>query len=143
MENGTDNTRFEVATNHQEIMRCDWLPISTGFIILIKTCIKTGSGTRDGFGDLVMRGKGVRHPTTFVRRRLPPSMCLCVFDQSSKNVGLLLSINISTLSGIHQLVMYALFFVPLLNISFLLGFLVKQWYGTLETLTLFTRTKLN
>jgi hypothetical protein len=76
--NGTDNTRFGVATNHREIMRCDWSPMSTGFIILIKTCIKTGSGTRDGFGDLVMRGEGVRHPTTSVRRRLPPSMCSCV-----------------------------------------------------------------
>ena len=59
---GMDNTRFGVTTNHREIMRCDWSPISIGFIILIKTCIKTGSGTRDGFGDLVMRGEGVRHP---------------------------------------------------------------------------------
>jgi hypothetical protein len=32
---------------------------------------------------------------------------LCVFDQSSKNVGLLLSTNIPTLSGVHQLVMHA------------------------------------
>ena len=78
MENGTNNTRFGVATNHWEIMRCDWLPTSTDFIILIKTCIKTRSGTRDGFGDLVMCGEGVRHPTTSVHRWLPPSMCSCV-----------------------------------------------------------------
>ena len=78
MAMGTDNTRFGVVTSHLEIMRYDWSPMSTSFIILIKTCIKTGSGTRDGFGDLVMRGEGVRHPTTSVRRRLPPSMCSCV-----------------------------------------------------------------
>ena len=123
--------------------------MSTGFIILIKTCIKTGSGTRDGFGDLVMRGKGVRHPTTFVRRRLPPSMCLCVFDQSSKNVGLLLDTNVLTLSGVHQLVMHAfntvgfvIFCSSFEYLVYLLGFLVK-WQSVLETLTLFTRTKLN
>ena len=56
MEMRMDNTRFGVATNHREIMRCDWSPMSTGFIILVKTCIKTGFGARDGFGDLVMRG---------------------------------------------------------------------------------------
>ena len=56
-------------------MRCDWSPMSTGFIILIKTCIKTGSGIGDGFRDLVMRGEGVRHPTTSACRQLPPSMC--------------------------------------------------------------------
>ncbi len=78
MAMGTDNTRFGVATNHREIMRCDWLPMSTGFIILIKICMKIGSGTRNGFGDLVIRGKGVRHPTKSVRRWLPPSMCSCV-----------------------------------------------------------------
>ena len=75
---GMDNTRFGVVTSHLEIMRYDWSPMSTSFIILIKTCIKTGSGTRDGFGDLIMRGEGVRHPTTSVLRRLPPSMCSCV-----------------------------------------------------------------
>jgi hypothetical protein len=65
-------------------MRCDWSPISTGFIILIKACIKTGSGTGDGFGDLVMRGEGVRHPTTSARRWLPPSMCsyVCLINQA-------------------------------------------------------------
>ena len=78
MANGTDNTRFGVTTNYREIMRCDWSPMSTGFIILIKTCIKTRFGTRDGFGNLVMRGEGVRHPTTSVHKRLPPSMCSCV-----------------------------------------------------------------
>jgi hypothetical protein len=34
-------------------------------------------------------------------------------------------------------------FVPLLNILYLLGFLVKQCQGILGTLTLFTRTQLN
>jgi hypothetical protein len=84
MTNGTNNTRFGVATNHQEIIRCDWSPMSTGFIILIKTCIKTGSGTRDGLGDLVMRGEDVRYPTTSVRRRLTPSMrsCVCLINQA-------------------------------------------------------------
>ena len=43
-----------------------------------KTCIKTRSGTRDRFKDLVMCGEGVRHPTTSVRKWLPPSMCSCV-----------------------------------------------------------------
>ena len=78
MANGMDNTRFRVTTNHWKIMRCDWSLMSTDFIILIKTCIKIGSGTRDGFMDLVMHGEGVRHLTTSVRRRLPPSMCSCV-----------------------------------------------------------------
>ena len=105
--NGMDNTRFGVATNHWEIMRCDRSPMSTGFIILIKTCIKTRSGTKDGFKDLVMRGKGVRYSMISVGRRLPLHVLLCVFDQSSKYVGLLLSTNILTLSGAHQLVMHA------------------------------------
>ena len=84
MAMGTDNTRFGVATNHREIMRCDWSPMFTGFIILIKTYIKTGSGTRDGFGDLVMSGEGVRQPTTSVCRQLPPSMCsyVCLINQA-------------------------------------------------------------
>ena len=56
MAMGTNNQRFGVATNHREILRCDWSPMSTNFIILIKTCINTGSGTRDRFRDLVMRG---------------------------------------------------------------------------------------
>ena len=98
---GMDNTRFGVATNHQKILRCDWSPMSTDFIILIKICMKTGSGTRDGFGDLVMRGEGVRHPTTSVHRRLSPSMCSCVCLIKQVNVGLLLSTNVPTLSGIH------------------------------------------
>ena len=75
---GTDNTRFGVATNHQEIEGVIEHLYLLGFIILIKTCIKTGSGTRDEFEDLVIRGEGVRYPTTSVRRWLPPSMCSCV-----------------------------------------------------------------
>jgi hypothetical protein len=53
-----------------------------------------------------MYGEGVRHPTTFVRRRLPPSMCsyVCLTKQ---NVGLFLGTNVPTLSGVHQLVMHA------------------------------------
>ena len=81
---GADNTRFGVATNHREIMRCDWSPMYTGFIILIKTCLKTGPSTRDGFGDLVMQEEGVRHSTTSIRKRLPPSIgsCVCLINQA-------------------------------------------------------------
>ena len=67
-----------VITSHREIMRCDWSPMSTSFIILIKICIKTRSCTIDGFGDLIMRGEGVRHPTISVHKWLPPSMCSCM-----------------------------------------------------------------
>ena len=68
---------------------------------------KTGSRTRDGFGDFIMRGEGVRHPMTSFRRWLPPSMCshVCLIKQ---NVGLLLNTNVPTLLGVHQLVMYAI-----------------------------------
>jgi hypothetical protein len=54
-----------------------------------------------------MREEGVRHPTTSVRRRLPPSMCFCVFDQSSKNVGLIIKYKYPDIVGLHQLVMHA------------------------------------
>jgi hypothetical protein len=54
-----------------------------------------------------MRGEGVRHPTTSVRRRLPPSMCSCVCLVKQMNVGLLLGTNVPTLSSVHQLVMHA------------------------------------
>jgi hypothetical protein len=74
----TNNMRFGVTTNHRETLRCDWSPMSTSFIILIKICMKIGSLTRDGFEDLVMRGEGVKHPTTSVCRRLPHSVCSCV-----------------------------------------------------------------
>ena len=63
--------------------------------------------TRDGFGDLIMCGEGVRHPMTSVRRRLPPSICFCVFDQSSKNVGLIIKYKYLDVVGLHQLVMHA------------------------------------
>ena len=53
-----------------------------------------------------MRGEGVRHPTTSVRRQLPPSMCSCVC-LIKQNVGLFLGTNVPTLSGVHQLVMHA------------------------------------
>jgi hypothetical protein len=81
--------------------------MSIGFIILIKIYMKTGSGTIDGFRDLVMCGEGIRHPTTSVRRWLPPSMCSCVCLIKQINVGLLLGINVPTLLGVHQLVMHA------------------------------------
>jgi hypothetical protein len=70
--------------------------------------MKIGSDTRDGFENLLMREEGVRHPMTSVRRRLPPTICsyVCLINQA-KNVGLLLSTNVPTLSSIHQLVMYA------------------------------------
>ena len=68
---------------------------------------KTRSSTRDGFGDLVIREEGVRHPTTSVRKRLPPSMFSCVCLIKQINFGLLLSTNVPTLSGVHQLVMHA------------------------------------
>jgi hypothetical protein len=104
MAMGTDNTEFGVATNHREIIRCDWSPMSTNFIILIKTCIKTGSGTRDGFGDLVMCGEGVRHPTASVRRRLPPSMCTCVclINQAKKSWIIIKAYMASCLSIFHD-----------------------------------------
>ena len=54
-----------------------------------------------------MRGEGVRHLTTSVRRRLPPSMCSCVCLIKQINVGLLLGTNVPTLSSVHQLVMHA------------------------------------
>ena len=97
----------QMATPYSSVLRCDWSPMSTSFIILIKTCIKTGSGTRDRFRDLVIRGEGVRHPTTSVRKRLPPSMFSCVCLIKQINFGLLLSTNVPTLSGVHQLVMHA------------------------------------
>ena len=98
-----------------------------GFIVLIKICIKTGSWTRDGFGDLIMHGEGVRHPTTTVNRQLPPSMCsfVCLIKQ---NVGLLLGTNVPMLSSVHQLVMHvfdAIGFVILCSPCISLGFLVK------------------
>ena len=78
MAMGTENTRFGVATNHREIEGVIGHLCLLGFIILIKTCIKIESWTRDEFGDLVMHGEGVRHPTTSARRRLPSSMCSCM-----------------------------------------------------------------
>ena len=83
-DNRTDNTRFGIATNHREIMRFNWSSMSIGFIILIKIFMKTGSGTKDGFRDLVMHGEGVRHSTIFVCRRLPASTCscLCLINQA-------------------------------------------------------------
>jgi hypothetical protein len=65
------------------------------------------------------------------------------------NVGLFLGTNVSMLSSIHQLVMYAFDAVGFVIICspfehiVSLGFLVKQWQGILGTLTLFTKTKLN
>jgi hypothetical protein len=147
---GTDNTRFGVATNHRESLRCDWSPMSTSFIILIKTCMKTESWTRDGFGDLVMRGEGVRHPTTSVRRRLTPSICSCVcLINQAKKFGLIKYkcpdvVERKSIGNVRiRRGPFFLSFVPLLNILYLLGFLVKQWQSTLKTLTLFTKTKLN
>jgi hypothetical protein len=107
-------------------MRCNWSSMSTGFIILIKTCIKTGFGTRDGFGNLVMRGEGVRHPTTSVRRRLAPSMCSCVC-LIKQNVGLLLGTNVPTLSGVHQLVMHAFDAVGFVILCSPFEYLVSFW----------------
>ncbi len=78
MAMGTENTRFGVATNHREIEGVIGHLYLLGFTILIKICIKTGSRTIDGFGDLIMRGEGVRHPTTSILRQLPPSMHSCV-----------------------------------------------------------------
>ena len=105
MAMGRKNTRFGVATNHREIEGVIVYLCLLGFIILIKICIKTRSWTRDGFGDLIMHGEGVRHPTTSARRRLPSSMCsyVCLTKQ---NVGLFLDTNVSTLSGVHQLAMH-------------------------------------
>jgi hypothetical protein len=121
----------------------------TGFIISIKICLKTGSWIIDGFKDLIISGEGVRYRTTSVRRQLPPSMCSCVC-LIKQNVGLLLGTNVLKLSSVHQLVMHTFrrsrfcyhLFTFWLSV-YLLGFLVKQWQGILETLTLFTRTKLN
>ena len=107
MAMGTENMRIGVATNHQEIEGVIGHLYLLGFIILIKMCIKAGPRTRDGFGDLIMRGEGVTHPTTSVRRQLPPSMCSCVCFIKQMNVGLLLGTNVPTLSGVHQLVMHA------------------------------------
>ncbi len=45
-----------------------------------------------------------RHPSVDSYSR---HVLLCVFDQSSKNVGLLLNTNIPTLLGVHQLVIHA------------------------------------
>ena len=76
-------------------------------------------------------------------------MLLCVFDQSSKDVGLLLGTNVPILPGVHQLAMHAFDVVGLVILCspfeyvVSLGFWVKQWQGILGTLTLFTRTKLN
>ncbi len=92
-------------TNHREIEGVIGYLCLLGFIILIKICIKTRSWTGDGFGDLVMYEEGVRHPTTSARKRLPPSMCSCVC-LTKQNVGLFLGTNVSTLSGVHQLVMH-------------------------------------
>ena len=78
MAMGTENMRFGVANNHREIEGVIGHLYLLGFTILIKICIQTGYRTRDGFGDLIMRGEGVRHPTTSVLRRLPPSMRSCV-----------------------------------------------------------------
>ena len=77
MAMGTYNTKFGVTTNYREIEGVIGQLYLLGFIILIKICMKTGSWTRDGFENLVMRGEGVRHPTTSVCRWLPPSMCSC------------------------------------------------------------------
>jgi hypothetical protein len=51
--------------------RCDWAPISNRFY-LVYTFKTKWSRTRDGFRGLLMRGEGVRHPTTSVKKRLPP-----------------------------------------------------------------------
>jgi phosphate starvation-inducible membrane PsiE len=53
-----------------------------------------------------MRGEGVKHPMTSIHRQLPPSMCSCVCLIKQINVGLLLGTNVTTLSGVHQLVMH-------------------------------------
>ena len=124
MAMGTDNTRFEVATNHREILRCDWSTMSTSFIILFKICIKTSSGTRHRFRDLIMHGEGVRHPTASIRKRLPPSMCSCVCLIKQINVGLLLGTNVPTLSSVHQLVMHAFDIVGFVILCFLFEYLV-------------------
>ena len=68
MTMGIENTRFGVATNHREIESVIGHLYLLGFIILNKICIKTKLQTRDGFEDLIMRGEGVRHPMTSVRR---------------------------------------------------------------------------
>ena len=131
---GNGEEKHKIWSRHQSSgnWRCDWSPMSTWFIILIKICIKIGSWTRDGFWDLIMRGEGVRHPTTSVLRRFPPSMCSCVC-LIKQNVGLLLGTNVLTLSGVHQLVMHTFdvvsFFILCSLFEYLvsLGFLVKQW----------------
>ena len=121
---------------HWEIMRCDWSSMSTGFIILIKICIKTGFGTRDGFGDLVMHRERVRYPTTSVRRQLPPSMCSCVC-LIKQNVGLLLGTNVPTLSGVHQLVMHVFNAVGFVILCSPFEYLVSFWVLG-ETMTGYT-----
>ncbi len=76
---GMNNTRFGVTTNHQEILRCDWSPMSTGFIILIKTCIKTDLVLEMDLGIWLCMGKVLgtpRHPS--VDGYLPPYALVCV-----------------------------------------------------------------
>ena len=82
---GNGDGQHEIWSRYQSSgnFRCDWSPMSTGFIILIKICMKIGSWTKNGYRDLVMREEGVRHFTTSVRRQLPPSMCsgVCLINQ--------------------------------------------------------------
>jgi hypothetical protein len=92
-----------------------------------------------------MHGEGVWHPTTSVRRRLPPSMCSCV-----RSIKCWIIIRYKCLDVVGRTSIGAtristrsvlLSFVPLRLSVYLLGFPVKQWQCILETLTLFTRKK--
>ena len=67
--------RFGVAANHLEIEGVIGHLCLIGFNYLDYDMLKTESSTRDGFEYLILCGEGVRHPMTFVRRRLPRSMC--------------------------------------------------------------------
>ena len=71
-----------------------------------------------------MRGEGVRHPTTSVRRQLPPSMCSCVC-LIKQNVGLFLGTNVPTLSSVHQLVMQSFDAVSFVILYSLFEYLVS------------------
>jgi hypothetical protein len=89
-----------------------------------------------------MHGEGVRHPTTSIRKRLPPFMySWCLIKQMLD----LLGTNVLALLGVHQLVKHVFrcdrFCYHLFPFDYLLGFSMKQWLGALKTLTLFTITK--
>ena len=142
---GRRKTRFGVATNHWEIEGVIGYLCLIGFIILIKICLKTRSWMRDGFRDLIMHGEGVSipwHPSK------DGYLLPCVHACDQANVGFIILVQMSWCFRAYinwwwthfHAIGIVILCSPLI-ILYLLGFLVKQWQGILETLTLFTWTK--